>query len=124
MTCIKKHDQPVSARDLYQMVSKKDNTVSLATVYRTLALLKKTGIINQHRLGKSCWCYELKKPFEHQHILCRHCARLIEFESPLIIELIKQLQATQGFVIERVDICIQGICQACQSQIENSQEPL
>jgi Fe2+ or Zn2+ uptake regulation protein len=114
LASIKKSDKPVNAGELFRIVGKKDRTISLATVYRSLALFKKLGIINEHRLGKSCWCYEVKKSFEHQHILCRQCGEVIEFESPLITEMIKNLQAEQGFYIERVEVCIQGICCECQ----------
>jgi Fe2+ or Zn2+ uptake regulation protein len=114
LTCIQKSVQPVNAGDLYRVVSKKDQTVSLATVYRTLALFKKLGIIDEHRLGQPCWFYGVKKSFEHQHMLCRQCGKLIEFKSPLITEMITKLQDEQGFKIERVEVCIQGTCQACQ----------
>lgn len=116
LAVIKQCTKPVNARDLYQVVSKKDASVSLATIYRSLALFKKLGLINEHRLGNSCWCYEVKKSFEHQHIMCRQCGQVIEFESPLIIEMINQLQTEQGFQIERVEVCIQGICRTCHNQ--------
>jgi Fe2+ or Zn2+ uptake regulation protein len=118
LASIKTSEKPVNARDLYQVVSKKDKTVSLATVYRTIALFKNLGIIDEHRLGKACWCYELKKPFEHQHIICKKCGKVIEFESPLITEMIKHLRSEKGFCIERVEVCIQGVCSDCQSEVD------
>lgn len=114
LACIKKSEIPLNARDLYRVVSKKDQTVSLATIYRSLSLFKQLGIIDEHRLGKSCWCYEVKKSFEHQHILCRICGKVIEFESPLITDMIEKLQTEKKFTIERVEVCIQGVCSDCQ----------
>lgn len=114
LASIKQSGQPVNATDLYRSVSKKDRTVSLATVYRSLALFKKLGIIDEHRLGRACWCYELKKSFEYQHVLCKQCGQVIEFESPFISQMIKQLQDELGFNIERVEVCIQGTCRQCQ----------
>jgi Fe2+ or Zn2+ uptake regulation protein len=116
LACIKDSERPLNARGLYQVVNQKDRTVSLATIYRSLALFKELGIIDEHRLGQSCWCYEVKKSFEHQHIMCRQCGKVVEFESPLIIEMIDKLQAEKGFNIERVEVCIQGICRECQTQ--------
>jgi Fur family transcriptional regulator, ferric uptake regulator len=115
---IRKFEKPVNARDLYQVVSKKDNTVSLATVYRTIALFKNLGIIDEHRLGKTCWCYELKKSFEHQHVICKQCGKVIEFESPLITQMVKYLQTEKRFATERVEVCIQGICIDCQRKVD------
>lgn len=108
--------KPVNAADLYRIVSEKDRTVSLATVYRTLALFKRLGIINEHRLGQSCWCYELKKSFEYQHVMCKQCGKVTEFESPLIPQIITQLQDELGFKIDRVEICVQGACRECQAK--------
>ena len=104
----------IDAKKLYQLVSKKDDTVSLATVYRSLALIKKVGLIDEHRLGKSRCCYELKQSLEHQHMLCKCCEKVFDFESPLITELIKTIQDKQGFNIEKVELCLQGTCRICQ----------
>jgi Fe2+ or Zn2+ uptake regulation protein len=121
LACIKKSEKPLNARDLYQVVSKKDQTVSLATIYRSLSLFKQLGIIDEHRLGKSCWCYEVKKSFEHQHILCRICGKVVEFESPLITDMIEKLQNEKKFTIERVEVCIQGVCSDCKpDRFQNS----
>jgi Fe2+ or Zn2+ uptake regulation protein len=111
---IRKSSKPLDARELYRLVSKKDKSVSLATVYRSLGLFKKLGLIDEHRFGKSCWCYEVKKSLEQQHVICKCCGKIIEFESPLILEMIKNLQADKGFTIDRVEVCVQGTCGECR----------
>ncbi len=108
--------QPVDARELYRIVSQKDETVSLATVYRSLSLFKKIGLIDEHRFGQSCWCYEIKQSPEHQHLLCKCCGKLIAVESPLINEFIARLQADNGFTIDRVEVCVQGTCRECRQK--------
>jgi len=112
---IRKSCGPIDAKKLYQMASKKDDTVSLATIYRSLALFKKIGLIDEHRLGKTRCCYELTQSLEHQHMLCQSCGKVFDFESPLISELIKAIQDKQGFTIEKVELCLQGKCSQCQS---------
>ncbi len=114
---IRKSCGPIDAKKLYQLVSKKDDTVSLATVYRSLALFKKVGLIDEHRLGKTRCCYELKQSLEHQHMLCQGCGKVFDFESPLILELIKAIQEKQGFTIEKVELCLQGRCSHCNKLI-------
>ncbi len=110
---IRKSCGPVDAKELYQLVSKKDETVSLATVYRSLSLFKQVGLIDEHRLGKTCYCYEIKQSMEHQHMICKCCGKVVDFESPLITQMIKTLQDEQRFTIERVELCIQGTCREC-----------
>lgn len=110
---IRKSGKPVDAKELYRAVSQKDETVSLATVYRSLSLFKKVGLIDEHRFGNSCWSYEVKQSLEHQHIICKRCKKIIEFESPLITEMIQKLQDDKGFTIDRVEVCVQGTCCEC-----------
>jgi Fe2+ or Zn2+ uptake regulation protein len=111
-----KSSGPIDAKVLYKVVSKKDETVSLATVYRSLKLFKDVGLIDEHRFGKTCYCYELKQSMEHQHVICRRCGKIIEFESPLIMEMIKKLQDEKGFNIDRVEVCVQGTCGECRQK--------
>jgi Fe2+ or Zn2+ uptake regulation protein len=111
---IRKSCGHVDAKELYRLVSQKDATISLATVYRSLSLFKQAGLIDEHRLGRTHCCYEIKQSPEHQHILCRSCGQLMEFESPLISELINKLQDEKSFIVEKVELCIQGICVECR----------
>ncbi len=116
LDAIHKSCGPVDAKILYKLVSKKDNTVSLATVYRSLKLFKEMGLIDEHRFGKACYCYELKQSMEHQHMICKCCGKVVEFESPLITQMIKTLEDEKGFNIERVELCIQGACSECRKK--------
>jgi Fur family transcriptional regulator, peroxide stress response regulator len=110
---IRKSCGPIDAKELYRLVSKKDENISLATVYRSLSLFKLVGLIDEHRLGNSRCCYEIKQSMEHQHILCKCCGKVIDFESPLIMEMLKNVQNEKGFCIEKVELCIQGTCKEC-----------
>jgi Fe2+ or Zn2+ uptake regulation protein len=106
----------LDARELYKLVNLKDETISLATVYRSLNIFKQAGLIDEHRLGMSRCCYELKQSPEHQHLLCKHCGKIIEFESPSILEMINQIKQEKGFIIEKVEVCIQGTCRDCDKK--------
>ena len=106
----------LDAKQLYRLVSQKDPTISMATVYRSLNLFKQVGAIDEHRLGKSGCCYEIKQAIEHQHVMCRCCGKVVDFESPLIMEMIKVLQKEKDFVIEKIEICIQGTCNECRQK--------
>ena len=116
---------PLDAKELFRIVSQKDETVSLATVYRSLKLFKEKGIIAEHRFGKNCYCYEIKQSMEHQHLICKSCGEVVVFESPLIMEIINRIKNEKGFSIERVELCIQGICSKCQkSKADQAEGPL
>jgi len=111
---LKKSCRLMDAMELFQLVSQKDETVSLATIYRSLNLFKQVGLIDEHRLGKTRCCYEIKQSLEHQHMICKCCGKVTEFETPLITLMIQNLKDEKGFNIERVELCIQGTCSECQ----------
>jgi Fur family transcriptional regulator, ferric uptake regulator len=117
---IRNHTGMLDARELFKLVSQKDQSISLATVYRSLNLFKQRDLIDEHRMGKSRCCFELKKSMEHQRVMCKLCGKIIEFESPLILDLVQKLQSENNFFIDKVDMCIQGICGECRK--ENNRE--
>jgi Fur family ferric uptake transcriptional regulator len=110
----------LDARELYKLVNAKDANISLATVYRSLNLFKQAGLLDEHRLGRSRCCYELKQSLDHQHMLCKGCGKIFEFKSPLILELVEKIRAENEFIIEKIEVCIQGSCRDCrQKRVEN-----
>lgn len=113
---IRSHTGMLDARELFRLVSRKDQSISLATVYRSLNLFKECGLIDEHRMGKSRCCFELKKSMEHQHAMCKSCGKIIEFESPLVTDLVQKVQTENNFYIVKVDMCIQGICGECRKE--------
>jgi Fur family transcriptional regulator, ferric uptake regulator len=106
----------LDAQELYKLVNSKDETISLATVYRSLNLFKHSGLLAEHRLGRSRCCYELKQSPEHQHMLCTDCGKIFEFESPLISQLVEQIRVEKEFLIDKVEVCIEGVCRECRQK--------
>jgi Fe2+ or Zn2+ uptake regulation protein len=106
----------LDAKELYRLVSQRDATVSLATVYRSLGLFKQLGLIDEHRLGKSQCCYELKQSLEHQHMICDRCGKVTEFETPLITQMVQDLKQEKGFTIDKIELCVHGTCRECQDK--------
>ena len=103
----------ISAKELYRQASRKNDSISLATVYRTLQLFKELGLVEERRLGQLYCRYEVKSSIEHQHLVCRACGKVIEFESPLIRKLVEALKQEHGFDLTKVDLYMEGYCQDC-----------
>lgn len=104
----------LDAKELYRRVSEKDANISLATVYRSLRLFKQEGLIEQRHLGQMRCQYELKRLGEHQHLVCRGCRRVIEFESPLIPKLVAEVQRKNNFCVTGIELCLEGYCHECK----------
>ncbi len=111
----------ISAKELYNQAAKKNESISLATVYRNLRLFKRIGLIDERRLGSLHTCYEIKDSHDHQHLICRSCGKVIEFENPIFSRIVDQVREDYGFDITKVDMYMEGYCQECNPYNVNSE---
>jgi len=113
---IRQTDRYVDAKELYRRASSKDKSISPATVYRNLRLFEQLELIDEIRLGQGCRCYEIKRRLEHQHLVCRGCGKIIEFESPLVRKLVDELRRDYRFNVTKAELCLEGYCQQCDEK--------
>jgi len=109
-------DEHIDAKELYRRASARDESISPATVYRTLNLFKELGLVDEVRLGKICCYYEIKQSPEHQHLVCQGCGKIIEFQNPLIRRLIKTVQREHGFKVTKAELYLEGYCPECEKK--------
>lgn len=110
---IRKYGGHISAKELYRRASRKNDSISLATVYRTLRLFKELGFIEERKLGQVYCSYEIKESTDHQHLVCRSCGKVIEFETALLGELAEELKQEHGFNLTKIELYMEGSCQQC-----------
>jgi Fur family ferric uptake transcriptional regulator len=110
---IKKAGGHISAKELYRRASRRNESISLATVYRTLRLFKELGLVEERRLGQVYCRYEMKDSAEHQHLVCRSCGKVIEFESPLFRQLAEELERDYSFILKKIEVNLEGYCPEC-----------
>ena len=113
---IREADGHIDAKELYRRASSRDESISPATVYRSLNLFKQLGLIDERRLGKMRCYYEIKQPLEHQHLVCQGCGKVIEFESPLIRKLADEIQREHGFNVTKIELYLEGNCPECEEK--------
>ena len=103
-----------SADELWEWLRRKDKSVSKATVYRTLNLLAQKKVVEEHDFGKGQKYYErmMERP-HHDHLICVHCGRIIEFENPQIESLQEEIAQHEDFVISYHSHKIFGACSHC-----------
>ena len=105
----------LDADKLYHLAYQKDSSISLATVYRTLNVLKEAGLIDQrHLAGRERVTYEPATTTEHYHLTCRKCGQVIEFQTGLAETLKAELEATLKVQVDRVGIYAEGLCANCR----------
>ena len=113
---IRQADAHIDARELYRRASSRDESISPATVYRSLNLFKQLGLVDESRLGKMRCYYEMKQSPEHQHLVCQGCGKVIEFQNPLIGQLIEAVRREHRFNITKAELYLEGYCPECEEK--------
>ena len=103
-----------SAEDLLKFSKKADSTISKATVYRTLALLKEANVLEEQDFGEGKKLYEIAVSRKHHdHLICIKCGRIIEFENEPIEHLQDEVANRNQFKIVYHSLKIFGFCKNC-----------
>jgi Fur family ferric uptake transcriptional regulator len=90
--------------------------VSMATIYRTLDLLVAGGLVRKLDLGSPYAHYEpLVGHAPHEHLICTRCHQIVEFTAMDIEERLLEAAERHGFLHQRHDLKIYGLCPGCQS---------
>lgn len=108
----------LDAESLYQMAKEKDPKLNRVTVYRTLKLLKKGGLVDELDLmhyGGDQHYYETRLKQEHAHIICLRCGKVEEFFGEPLQKLRRQVEQHLGFEILLARTEIGGYCPHCQA---------
>ncbi len=107
-------DGHFSAEQLLKNSKKADPTVSKATVYRTLALLKESRVLEEQDFGDGKKLYERAQGRKHHdHLICIRCGNIIEFENEAIETLQDSEAKKHNFKIVYHSLKLFGFCQKC-----------
>ena len=98
-----------------QIVEKVGGTIDRASVYRTLTLFEKIGIVQRVTIG---WKHhvELAGPFSHHHhhLVCLQCQAVIVVADSQIEEMMNHIASKHGYALQQHQFEIQGICKNCR----------
>jgi len=104
----------LDADTLYRKAKARNSKISLATVYRSLALLRDANLIQEHRLGESHSHFEPVGGSLHHHFTCLKCGKVVEFRSPQVLEAARAFGKREGLQIADVRLEVTGYCAACR----------
>lgn len=106
----------LDAAQIQELAKERDAHVDRATVYRTLALLKQHGLIEEldflHVQGDQHF-YETRARGDHLHACCYACGRVTELATDLLEALKAELDKRIGFRTESVRVEVGGHCTEC-----------
>ena len=104
-------DHP-SAELLHHRLIKKIPMLSMDTVYRTLGTLSQHGLIHKIETIESQARFEVIYE-RHQHLICRQCRQVIDFQWPSIDEVSLPDELMHWGKIDSRNVVIYGICNNC-----------
>ena len=90
------NDHP-NVDELYNRVSRIDNKISIATVYRTVKLFEETGILTRHEFKGGKARYEELNEGHHDHLIDVKTGDIIEFVDEEIEKLQKKVAEKYGY---------------------------
>jgi Fur family ferric uptake transcriptional regulator len=107
----------LDAATLLEIAKKQDPTIDRSTVYRTIAMLKHRGLIDEldlmHIEGEKHY-YEVKTNRDHCHMACFRCGAIMEYTSSAFEKLKQDMIAQSGFQIRVVRLEVGGFCKKCR----------
>jgi Fur family ferric uptake transcriptional regulator len=110
-------ERHLSADAILERAQKIDPNVHRVTVYRTLEMLKKMGLLDEldllHIHGHRHY-YESHGPRDHIHVACLRCGKVREVESDLYEQMKRQIERDTGVKITVARTEIGGYCDACR----------
>ncbi len=107
------HDH-ISAEEIYTQVAGRYPHVNISTVYRTLELLKRLGMVYEINLGEGRIRYHAEKRGHHHHLVCQNCGAVIDIDEAKMSSLKDALFKDYGFKAELRHVAIFGLCKDCR----------
>ena len=105
--------------ELFEKLHKQGNHISRATIYRTIPLLLKSGLITEALRCQDKTSYEnIFNKKHHDHLVCINCGKIIEFYNEKIEKLQEEVCKQHNFVPIEHRLGIKGYCEDCYKKIK------
>jgi Fur family ferric uptake transcriptional regulator len=86
-----------------------------STVYRTLELLERLGLVWHTHLGKGAPIYHAAE-HPHLHVVCASCGEVASADPALLADTAERLAAELGFTVDVGHVALSGTCRACRDR--------
>ena len=106
-----------NAYEIHRRLKSKGERVSLATIYRTLSLLVKSGLVSEIDFGEDHSHYEPEiSRAAHGHLVCLSCGEVKEFSEDKVQSTLKNIAKKSHFSTDKFSIQVFGYCTNCQKR--------
>ena len=109
----------ISAEDLHEILQQRGENISLSTIYRTVKLMARMGILRELELAEDRKHYEINqpRPYHHHHLLCVKTNQVLEFKDDRILKISQKVAERYGFKVLDCQLTIVGISPEGQRSI-------
>lgn len=107
----------LSVDDIESRLRERGDRIGKATIYRTLEMLVKSGLVEEHDFGEGFKRYEHlfgQKPVR-EHLVCTECGKVTEIHSSELVRVQEDEARRHGFQPARYRLQIYGLCAVCQA---------
>ncbi|MFC4948499.1 Fur family transcriptional regulator [Pseudonocardia sp. GCM10023141] len=87
--------------------------VNITTIYRTLDLMERIGLVRHTHLGHGAPSYSARE-HEHVHLVCHGCGEVSEVPLDLMNDLADRLRSQNGFELDVTHVALSGACASCR----------
>ena len=116
LSCVRETDTHPSAEWVFEHVRSEMHDISLATVYRNLALFKEQGLIASLGTVKGVERFDGNTD-PHVHFICTCCGKVVDLMELTVPEALNNAAArASGGLVDSCQLSFTGICGECQSK--------
>jgi Fur family ferric uptake transcriptional regulator len=110
-------EEHLSVDDIERRLRDRGDRIGKATIYRTLDLLVRSRLVEEHDFGEGFKRYEhrLSSQPVHEHLICLECGKVIEFKSAELARIEERIREQHGFLPARHRLEIYGLCRECDA---------
>lgn len=104
-----------SVEQIYEHVKADFPMTSLATIYKTVTLLKEMGEVLELGFSSDSNHYDGRRPYPHPHLICVKCRTIMDLEIATLSELPQEMARRTGYRIVNHRLDFLGVCPRCQA---------
>jgi Fur family peroxide stress response transcriptional regulator len=105
-----------SVEEIHAQVRLKFPTTSLATTYKTVALMKELNEVLELGFADGSNRYDGNKPYPHPHLICTRCHAILDPDLSMLRDMADEVARETGFRILTHRLDFFGLCPACQKR--------
>ena len=113
-------EEHLSVEKIYERVKADFPSTSLATIYKTITLLRKVGEVMELGFVDDSNRYDGIRPYPHPHLICTKCKKILDPDIPTLNELPQDLAQKTGYSIINHRLDFFGVCPQCQGEMRTT----